>query len=164
MWNIYNLYRKIKTSSRIPTEQVEKIVCVSIKYAEVTRQGPTPAQVWQKVESIESLVKEQSEHHDSINDKLTVLKEQRTAISTPPKPQTWVVVAFGASGTQPRLPFHNEQNKIVAKLNDSASGEEMRKQALKEVVYRINAYLMENNIITTKLCVAQTLPSGEIAI
>ena len=29
---------------------------------------------------------------------------------------------------------------------------------------RINAYLVENNITTTKLRAAQTLPSGDIAI
>ncbi len=35
----------------------EKIIRVSIEYAEATRRGPTPAQMWQKLESIESLVK-----------------------------------------------------------------------------------------------------------
>ena len=158
------MQEKIRTSSRIPTEQVEKIVRVSIEYAEATRRGPTPAQVWQKLESIESLAKEQSQHHDSINDKLTVLKEQRAAISTPPKPQTWAAAASGASGAQPRPPLYNKQNEIVVKLNDSASAEEMRKQAPEEVAHRIDAYLMENNITTTKLRAARTLPSGDVAI
>ncbi len=40
----------------------------------------------------------------------------------------------------------------------------MKKQALKEVARRIDAYLIENNITTTKLRAAQTLPSGDIAI
>ena len=71
------MQEKIRTSNRIPTEQVEKIVRVSIEYAEATRRDPTPAQMWQKLERIETLAKEQSQRHDSINDKLTVLKEQR---------------------------------------------------------------------------------------
>ena len=102
------MQEKIRTSSKILTKQVEKIVRVSIEYAEVTCQGLTPAQVWQKLESIESLVKEQSQHHNSINDKLIVLEEQRAAISTPPKPQTWAAVASGASGTQPRPLLYNK--------------------------------------------------------
>lgn len=40
----------------------------------------------------------------------------------------------------------------------------MKKQALEKVAYRIEAYLIENNIITAKLCMAQTLLSGDIAI
>lgn len=156
-----SMQEKIRASSRIPTEQVEKIVRVSIKYAEATRRGPTPAQIWQKLESIESLAKEQSQRHDSINDKLTVLKEQRAAILAPPKPQTW---AAAASGAQSRPPLYNKQNEIVIKLNDNASAEEMRKQAPEEVAHRIDAYLMENNITTTKFRVARTLPSGDVAI
>ena len=69
-----SMQEKIKTSNRIPIEQVEKILRVSIEYAEATRRGPTPAQMWQKLESIESLAKEQSQQQDGINDKLTVLK------------------------------------------------------------------------------------------
>ncbi len=47
-----SMQEKIKTSNRIPIEQVEKILRVSLEYAEATRRGPTPAQVWQKLESI----------------------------------------------------------------------------------------------------------------
>lgn len=159
-----SMQEKIRTSSRIPTEQVEKIVRVSIEYVEATRRGPTPAQMWQKLESIESLAKEQSQHHDSINDKLTVLKEQRVTISTPPKPQTWAAVASGASGAQPRPPLYNKQNEIVVKLNDNASAEEMRKQAPEEIAHRIDAYLIKNNITIIKLRTAWTLPSGDVAI
>ncbi len=155
------MQEKIKTSSRIPTEQVEKIVRVSIEYAEATRRGPTPAQMWQKLESIESLTKDQSKHYDSINDKLTVLKEQRAMIPTASNLQTWAAVA---SGAQPRTPLYNKQNEIVVKLNDNASAEEMRKQAPEEVAHRIDAYLMENNITTTKLRAARTLLSGDVAI
>lgn len=40
----------------------------------------------------------------------------------------------------------------------------MKKQASKKVAHRIDAYLIENNIITIKLCAAQTLPSRKIVI
>lgn len=80
------MQEKIRTNSRIPTKQVEKMVCVSIQYAKATRQGPTPAQMRQKLESIESLATEQSQHHDSINHKPIVLKYQHTALPTSTKP------------------------------------------------------------------------------
>ena len=83
-----SMQEKIKTSNRIPIEQVEKIIRVSIKYAEATRRGSTPAQMWQKLESIESLAKEQSQQQNGMNDKLTVIKEQQAATITSPKPQT----------------------------------------------------------------------------
>lgn len=51
---------KIQTSSRIPIKQVEKIMCTSIKYSKATRQGPTPTQIWQKLDNIESLAKKKS--------------------------------------------------------------------------------------------------------
>lgn len=73
-----SMLEKIKTSNRIPIEEVEKIICVSIEYAEATRRGPTPAQEWQKLESIESLAslaKEQFQQQNDINDKLTLFKE-----------------------------------------------------------------------------------------
>ncbi len=38
-----SIQEKIKTSNRIPIEQVEKIIHVSIEYAEATRLGPMPA-------------------------------------------------------------------------------------------------------------------------
>lgn len=40
----------------------------------------------------------------------------------------------------------------------------MKKEAPKEVAHRIDAYLMENNITTTKVRAARTLPSGDVAI
>lgn len=40
----------------------------------------------------------------------------------------------------------------------------MRKQAPEEVVYRINAYLIENNITIIKLYIARTLPSRDVVI
>ena len=156
-----SLQEKIKNSNRIPIEQVEKILRVSLEYAEATRRGPTPAQVWQKLESIENLAKEQSQQQTSINDKLTILKEQQAATIASPKPQTWAVVAANA---KTRSPLYNKNNEIVVKLNDNASAEEMKKQAPKEVAQRIDAYLIENNITTTRLRAAQTLPSGDIAI
>lgn len=55
------MQEKIKTSNKIPIEEVEKLICISIEYAKVTRCDPTPAQMWQKLESIESLVKKQSQ-------------------------------------------------------------------------------------------------------
>ena len=156
-----SMQEKIKTSNRIPIEQVEKIIRVSIEYAEATRRGPTPAQMWQKLESIESLAKEQSQQQNGINGKLTVLKEQQAATIASPKPQTWAAMAANA---KTRPPLYNKNNEIVVKLNDNTSAEEMKKQAPKEVAHRIDAYLMENNITTTKLHAARTLPSGDIAI
>lgn len=43
-----SIQEKFRTSSRIPIKQVEKIICVSIKYVEVTTRGQTLAQMWQK--------------------------------------------------------------------------------------------------------------------
>ena len=65
---------------------------------------------------------------------------------------------------QPRPPLYNKQNEIVVKFNDSASTEEMKKQAQEEVAHRIDTYFMENNITTTKLCAARTLLSGDVTI
>ncbi len=71
-------------------------------------------------------------------------------------------MAAHASKTRP--PLYNKNNEIVVKLNNNVSAEEMKKQAPKEVAHRIDAYLIENNITTTKLRAARTLPSGDIAI
>ena len=49
----------LKSINRIPIEQIEKILCISIKYIEVTRRGSTLAQIWQKLQCIKSLIKEQ---------------------------------------------------------------------------------------------------------
>ena len=84
---------------------------------EVTRRGPTPAQMWKKLESIESLAKEQSQQQNGINDKLPVLKEQQAMTITSPKLQTWAAIAANAN-TRP--PLYNKNNKIVVKLNDAA--------------------------------------------
>ena len=56
-----SIQEKIKTSNRILIEQVEKIIHVSINDAEATYHGPTQVQMWQKLESIEFLAKEQSQ-------------------------------------------------------------------------------------------------------
>lgn len=82
-------------------------------------------------------------------------------VPTASKPQTWAAVT---SGAQTRIPLYNKQNKIVVNLNDNAFTEEIKKQALEEVVHRIDAYLMENNITTIKLRAARTLSNGDIAI
>lgn len=52
------MQKKIKTSNKISIEQIKKIICVSIKYAEATRHSLTPAQMWQKLESMEFFAKE----------------------------------------------------------------------------------------------------------
>lgn len=78
-----------------------------------------------------------------------------------PKLQTWVAMAANA---KTRPPLYNKNNKIVVKLNNIASIEEMKKQTPKKVAYRIDAYLIENNITIIKLHIAQNLLSGEIAI
>ena len=150
------MQEKIKTSNSIPIEQVEKIIRVSIEYAEATRRGPTQAQMWQKLENIESLAKKQSQQQNGINDKLTVIKKQQAATIASPKPQIWAVMA-ATEKTRPLL--YNKNNEIVVKLNNNTLAEEIKKQALKEVAYRIDAYLIENNIITIKLRAAQTLLS-----
>ncbi len=155
------MQEKIKTSNRIPIEQVEKIIRVCIKYMEATRCSPTPAQMWKKLESIESLAKEQFQQQNGINDKLTVLKEQKVAIVAPLKLQTLAAIA---ANTKLRPPLYNKNNEIVVKLNDGASAEMIKKQALEEVIHRIDAYLIENNITTIKLRAARTLSSGDITI
>ncbi len=153
--------KKIKTSNRITIEQVEKIIRVSIEYAETTNRGSTPAQMWQKLESIKSLAKEQSQKQNGINDKLTVLTKQEPGTITSSKPQTWAAIATNEK-IHPLL--YNKNNKIVVTLNDAALAEEMKKQALKKVANGIDDYLVENNITATKLRAAQTLPRGDIAI
>lgn len=62
------------------------------------------------------------------------------------------------------LPVYNKNNEIVLKLNDNALAKKIKNQAPKEVAHRIDIYLMENNIITTKLQAAQTLLSEDIGI
>ncbi len=52
-----------------------KIIRVSIKYVNATPHGLTQVQMWQKLESIESPAKLQSQKQNGRNDKFTVLKE-----------------------------------------------------------------------------------------
>lgn len=42
--------------------------------------------------------------------------------------------------------------------------EKIKKQAPEEVAYRIDVYLIKNNITTTKLRATRTLPSGDVTI
>ncbi len=69
-----------------------------------------------------------------------------------------------AANAKSRSRLFNKNNKIVVKRNDISSSEMIKKQAPEEVGYRIDAYVMENNVTITKLCTAWTLPSGDIAI
>ncbi len=142
-----SMQEKIQISNRIPTEQVEKIIRVNIKYSEATRRSPKLVQMWQKLESIESFAKEQCQKQNGINDKLTVLKEQQAVMIAYPKPQTWATILANAK-TCP--PLYNKNNKIVVKLNDSVSAEEIKKQTPDDVAHRIDVYLAENNITATK--------------
>lgn len=50
------------------------------------------------------------------------------------------------------------------KFNDNVFAEEIRKQALEKRTYKINIYLIENNITTTKFHIARTLSSGDVVI
>ncbi len=79
----------------------------------------------------------------------------------PLKPYTWAAIATNAKS---RPPFYNKNIEIVVKLNDSAPAEMVKKQVPKEVVHRIDAYLIENNVTIIKLRTARTLPSRDIAI
>ncbi len=115
--------------------------------------------MWQILKRIESLVKEQSQHQNGINDKLTVLKKHQAATIASPKPPTLAVIAANKKTCSPS---YKKKNRIVVKLNDFASAEEMNKQAPEKMAYRIDAYLVENNITATKFYVAQTLPSQNI--
>lgn len=89
--------------------------------------GLTLAQIWQKLDSIESLAKKKSQQYDSINNKLTVLKKQYVIILTPFKPQTWAAITFNMFGVQSCPPLYNKENKIVLKLSKNAFIEKMRK-------------------------------------
>ena len=140
---------------------MEKVIRVSIKYAEVTCRGSTQVQIWQKFKSIESLTKQQFQQQNGINDKLTVFKELQKATKAFPKLQTWAAIAANA---KMRALLYNKNHQIVVKLKDAASAEEIKKQAPKEVAYRIDAYLLKNNITAAKLRAAQTLSSGNIVI
>lgn len=55
-----SMQEKIKTNNRIPIEQVEKIIRVSTKYVKAMCCNLTLTQMWQKLKSIKSPVKEQS--------------------------------------------------------------------------------------------------------
>lgn len=60
--------------------------------------------------------------------------------------------------------LYNKNNRIVVKLKEASSVEEMKKKAAEEVAHRIDTYLMVNNITTTKLRAARNLPSRVVAI
>lgn len=60
--------------------------------------------------------------------------------------------------------LYNKNNRIVIKLNEASSVEEMKKKAPEEVAHRIDTYLMVNNVTTMKLRAARTLPSRDVAI
>lgn len=62
------------------------------------------------------------------------------------------------------LSLYNKNNEIVVKLNHNILAKEIKKQVLKKFTHRIDTYLIENNIITTKLYKAQTLSDENIAI
>lgn len=51
------MQEKIETKKKIPIEQVEKIIYVSIEYVEATCYNLILAKMWQKLESIESFAK-----------------------------------------------------------------------------------------------------------
>lgn len=69
------MQEKIRTSSKIPTKDLEKMIFVSIEYAKATYQGPTLAQMCQKLKSIQFLAKKQFQRHNSINDRFIILKD-----------------------------------------------------------------------------------------
>ena len=142
------IHKKIKTSNRIPIELVKETIRLCIEYMEVSRRCVTPAQIWQKREGTESLVKEKYQQQNSINSKMTILKEQQGATVALSKLQTWAAMAANAKSCPS---FYNRSDKIVVKLNDSALAEMIKKQPLKEVVQRIDAYLIRNNVTTNKL-------------
>ena len=44
--NLKSMQEKIKINKKIPMEQVERIIYISIEYAEAMCRGLTPAQMW----------------------------------------------------------------------------------------------------------------------
>lgn len=78
-----------------------------------------------------------------MNDKLTVLKKQQAVTTAFLKPQTWAAIA---ANIKMHLPFYNKNNKMVVKFNNNTLTEEMKKQAPKKVIYRINAYLIKTSL------------------
>lgn len=48
--------------------------------------------------------------------------------------------------------FYNKNNKIVVKPNNNVLMKKKKKQAFKKVAYRIDVYLIKNNMTTIKLC------------
>ena len=49
--------------------------------------------------------------------------------------------------------FYNKNNKIIVKFNNTFTLEIMKKQAFKEILYKIDSYFIENDITNTKLCI-----------
>lgn len=60
--------------------------------------------------------------------------------------------------------LYNKNNKIVIKFNNISLAKKMKKQTFKKIAYKINIYLIKNNIISIKLRIIQILPSEYIAI
>lgn len=67
-----------------------------------------------------------------------------------------------AASKKMRPLFYAKNNKIVFKFNNNTLMEEIKKQVSKNITYRINTYLIENNITIIKICAAQTLINKNI--
>lgn len=67
--------------------------------------GLTLVQMWQKLESIESFAKKQSQQQNGINNKFTVLKEQYAVTIAPP------TIDLGNNGGQREVMFSSLQQK-----------------------------------------------------
>lgn len=130
----------------------------------MTYYSPTLIQIQQKLKNIKSLVKKQSQHYNSINNKLTVFKKQQIIILIFFKPKTWIAIISNNSGRQLRFSFYNKQNKRKVKPKNNAFAKKMRKQAPEKITYKIHAYFIENNITITKFCIMRILSSGDVAI
>ncbi len=74
--------------------------------------GPIHVKMQQKLKSIVSLAKKQSQYHDKINNKFTVFKKQNTVTLNSPKPKKWAEVTF----FRLHLLLYNKRNEIVVML------------------------------------------------
>lgn len=59
--------------------------------------------------------------------------------------------------------LYNKNNKIIVKLNNNILAKKIKKQIFKKFAYRINIYLINNNITITKIYITEILSSGDIA-
>lgn len=55
------MQEKIKTSNKISIKQVEKIICINLKYAKVSHYGLMLMQIWQKLKSMKFFAKKRSQ-------------------------------------------------------------------------------------------------------